>query len=86
MEEYKEDIIRYAESLMTPKEIGIILELDEIDLKKDEFKRYFHTGFLKSKAMINKSIVDLAQSGSSPAQTIAAKFITDINQTLLIDG
>jgi hypothetical protein len=86
MDKLKEDIIAYAEAFMSADEIGTILELSEEDLSSEEFKRYFNTGFLKSKYTVQQSIVNLAGSGSSPAQTIATTLINKLSNKILIDG
>ena len=64
---------------------GIILNIDETLLRRSlrnansqEYKAYW-SGYLKSKAELRKSILQNAKSGSSPAQTLSEKFITEIN-------
>ena len=74
-----------ASLMMTIKEIAIILDIDELSFRKslrinnsEEYKAYW-SGYLKSKAELRKSILQHAKSGSSPAQTLSEKFITEIN-------
>lgn len=85
-EEKLNDICEYAAALMSKEEILLILELDEDQIDSDEFKRAFKKGFLKTKYLVNKSTVNLASSGSSPAQTIANKLILGIEEKEVLNG
>ncbi len=73
------EIENYAALMFTKKEIAVILELDEKQfydlLDKDQPQKAFQRGRLKKEAEIRKSIFDLAQNGSSPAQSFAIKLI-----------
>lgn len=73
------EIENYAALMFTKKEIAVILELDEVQfcdlLGKDKPQKAFQRGRLKKEAEIRKSIFDLAQNGSSPAQSFAIKLI-----------
>lgn len=67
--------------MFTKEEIAVILEVDPaslISLLQDQdnsvFKA-FQKGRLKREAEVRKGIFDLAQNGSSPAQTFAMKLI-----------
>lgn len=86
MDKYKDDIIAYAEAFMSAEEICTILELDESEAKSEVFKKYYQTGYLKSKFKVQQSIVNLASSGSSPAQAIANSLISKVHDKILIDG
>lgn len=75
------DVEHYASLMFSKKEIAIIIEMDEkvfADLLQDDkgpvFKA-FTRGRLKKEALIRKSVFELAQNGSSPAQTFAIKLI-----------
>lgn len=63
----------------TPKEIALITGLDYIDIEEwlqddqSVFYRAFHRGMYKTDALVRKSIIKLAQSGSSPAQALYIK-------------
>lgn len=71
---------------MTKQEIQEILELSDEDLQTEEFRKAFRAGFLQAKYLVNQSTVKLAQSGSSPAQTIANKLITNIDEKEVLNG
>ncbi len=71
-------------ALMSPKEIAIVMEWDLSDFRANltdpsslVYKSYYK-GYFTSKAAINKSIVEHASNGSSPAQTEALKLIKNI--------
>lgn len=66
-----------AELFFTPKEIAIMLEIDTVSFVEavheegtDVYKA-FYGGRLQSEVDLRKSIIKLAKSGSSPAQTMA---------------
>ncbi len=75
------DIESYAALMFSKKEIAIILEMDQGDFlklindKTQQPWKYFQRGRLKREAEVRKSIFDLAQNGSSPAQNFAIKLI-----------
>lgn len=73
------EIENYAALMFTKKEIAVILELDEKQfcdlLEQDRPQKAFQRGRLKKEAEIRNSIFDLAQNGSSPAQSFAIKLI-----------
>lgn len=67
--------------MFTKQEIAVILEVDPAELNvllqdqdNTSFKA-FQRGRLKREAEVRKGIFDLAQNGSSPAQTFAMKLI-----------
>ncbi len=71
----------YASLMFTKEEIAVILEVDPAELvvllqdhDSVTFKA-FQRGRLKGEAEVRKGIFDLAQNGSSPAQTFAMKLI-----------
>ncbi len=80
-ESFITEVETYASLMFTKEEIAVILEVDPSELKvllKDQdnpvFKA-FQRGRLKREAEVRKGIFDLAQNGSSPAQTFAMKLI-----------
>ena len=62
-------------------EIAVIMEVDPVELsdllldKQSPACKAFQRGRLKREAELRKGIFDLAQNGSSPAQTMAIKLI-----------
>lgn len=71
------EVENLAALYFTPKEIALQLELkaDEVIQAMDDegssFYQKFHCGRLQSEVELRKSIIKLAKSGSSPAQTMA---------------
>ena len=67
--------------MFTKEEIAVILEVDPAELavllqdQDHPVFRAFQRGRLKREAEVRKGIFDLAQNGSSPAQTFAMKLI-----------
>ena len=80
-ESFITEVETYASLMFTKEEIAVILEVDPSELKvllKDQDNpvfRAFQRGRLKREAEVRKGIFDLAQNGSSPAQTFAMKLI-----------
>jgi hypothetical protein len=75
------EIEHYASLMFTRNEIATILEVDTREFKillkneDDQPFKSFQKGRLKKEAMIRKSIFELAENGSSPAQSFAIKLI-----------
>jgi hypothetical protein len=65
--DYKE-VERLAGLFFSPDDICIIMELHEMERKKDKFKKAYKRGMLMVEAAVRKTVIDLAISGSSPAQ------------------
>ena len=67
--------------MFSKEEIAVILEIDPAELavllqdQDNPVFRAFQRGRLKREAEVRKGIFDLAQNGSSPAQTFAMKLI-----------
>ena len=80
-ESFISEVETYASLMFSKEEIAVILEVDPVqlvDLLEDQDNpvfRAFQRGRLKREAEIRKGIFDLAQNGSSPAQTFAMKLI-----------
>lgn len=71
-DEQLEEVRELAGCFFSEEEIKEIMELDRTC---PEFKKACRTGYLKSEAELRKSIFQLANNGSSPAQTLAIKMI-----------
>lgn len=71
------EITDLATLFFTPKEIAVMLELDwnkfkfQVELPDSDAYKAFYSGRLQSEVDLRKSIIKLAKSGSSPAQTMA---------------
>jgi len=80
-ESFITEVETYASLMFSKEEIAVILEVDPVqlvDLLEDQDNpvfRAFQRGRLKREAEVRKGSVDLAQKGSSPAQTFAMKLI-----------
>ena len=79
-EQFLTDLETYSSLMFSKQEIAVILEVDPSELIRvlDEENKAaiaFQRGRLKKEAEIRKGIFDLAQNGSSPAQTFAMKLI-----------
>ena len=75
------EVETYASLMFSKEEIAVILEVDPAELavllqdQDNPVFRAFQRGRLKREAEVRKGIFDLAQNGSSPAQTFAMKLI-----------
>ena len=75
------EVETYASLMFSKEEIAVILEVDPAELavlvqdQDNPVFRAFRRGRLKREAEVRKGIFDLAQNGSSPAQTMAIKLI-----------
>ena len=80
-ESFITEVETYASLMFSKEEIAMILEVDPVqlvDLLEDQDNpvfRAFQRGRLKREAEVRKGIFDLAQNGSSPAQSFAMKLI-----------
>ena len=79
-EQFLTDLETYASLMFSKQEIAVILEVDPSELirvlnEENTAAIAFQRGRLKKEAEIRKGIFDLAQNGSSPAQTFAMKLI-----------
>ena len=66
--DYKE-VERLAGLFFAPDEICIIMELQPLYSKDEKFKTAYKRGKLMVEAAVRKTVIDLAVSGSSPAQS-----------------
>ena len=66
------EIETFASLFFTDAEIMIIVGIEDID---QTFKNSVKRGRLLGEAKIRKSIFDMAESGSGPAQTMAMKIM-----------
>ena len=80
-ESFITEVETYASLMFSKDEIAVILEVDPAELavllqdQDNPVFRSFQRGRLKREAEVRKGIFDLAQNGSSPAQTFAMKLI-----------
>ena len=80
-ESFITEVETYASLMFSKEEIAVILEVDPVELavllqdQDTPVFRAFRRGRLKREAEIRKGIFELAQNGSSPAQTFAMKLI-----------
>jgi hypothetical protein len=80
-ESFITEVEAYASLMFTKEEIAVILEVDPAELatileaQDNLVFKAFQRGRLKREAEVRKGIFDLAQNGSSPAQTFAMKLI-----------
>lgn len=74
---------------LTPKEIAIILEFDVVQFTNacnaegSMIYQAFQSGRMKSEYELRQSILKLAKSGSSPAQTMALELLNDSKQKMI---
>ncbi len=70
------EIEELAELFFSPAEIATIIEVDPGEFVQDvaygfgKISNAFNKGFLLGEAKIRKSVKELAENGSSPAQTL----------------
>lgn len=82
------EITEYAAKLLHPDDIADILGMERHAFRQScadtdtEIGRAYHKGFLLTKAALRGSVVSMAISGSSPAQSAAIKFLSDIEYEL----
>lgn len=82
-DEQLKELQQFAELFYTVKEIAVIMQLNAADLiaeiKNESGPVYenFFAGRMRAEAMVRKSIIKLAQQGSSPAQAMAMKMYSD---------
>jgi len=80
-ESFITEVETYASLMFTKEEIAVILEVDPGELntllqdQDNPAVRAFQRGRLKREAELRKGIFELAQNGSSPAQSFAMKLI-----------
>jgi hypothetical protein len=80
-ESFLSDLESYSSLMFNRNEIAVIMEVDPAELSEllretqSPAFRAFQRGRLKREAELRKGIFDLAQNGSSPAQTMAIKLI-----------
>jgi hypothetical protein len=67
--------------MFSKSELAVIMEVDPVELSDligdplSPAGKAFQRGRLKREAELRKGIFDLAQNGSSPAQTLALKLV-----------
>ena len=87
--EQLQQVNELAAVFFTPREISIIMEMDEetfmddVNREDHPLSKAFLSGKLKSEFEVRKSIVQLAKSGSSPAQAMSMELIKQNNLKML---
>lgn len=87
--EQLQQVTELASVFFTPKEIAVIMELDEdifledVQMESHQLSKAYLGGKLKSEFEVRKSIVQLAKSGSSPAQAMSMDMIKQSNLKML---
>lgn len=75
-----------------PKKIALAIEIDiqlmteQMDSEESSIYRAFHKGWLNSEFKHRQSIISLAKSGSSPAQTMVTTMLDKAKLKLLDHG
>ncbi|MES2590896.1 MAG: hypothetical protein V4608_03340 [Bacteroidota bacterium] len=59
----------------SPEETAIICEFPDSFLDREDFQRAYKKGRLKRELALRKSVIELAVSGSSPAQVLAVQML-----------
>lgn len=78
-EEQIKAIEDYSQLLFTPGEIALLIEVDktelinDIKLKNNKAYKAFSKGKFSAEIILRKSIIELAEAGSSPAQNLLLK-------------
>ncbi len=84
-----EEIKTMAAVFFTPKEIALVLEVDANEFieactaEGNKFYNAFAGGRLKSEFELRLSIVKLAKSGSSPAQTMSMEMLKNSQMKMM---
>lgn len=88
-DEQLQELEEFASYLISPDEIAIIMQVDDIELKNEIRSREgavflaFMRGKLKTEALLRKTTITFAKQGSSPALSAALKLRDELNATLL---
>lgn len=79
------EIENFGTLLLSTDEIGIICDLEHIQIKamktdkKSPYYIAYKKGVLQTKATIRRSVLEHARNGSSPAQQLAEKYLNELN-------
>lgn len=82
--EQLKQVTEWAQMLFTPEEIAIVLQVEvhalqsSIESRQGEAYAAYKRGQLLTIGKIRKAIIELAESGSSPAQTLAMSMIENL--------
>ena len=82
-EEQLESLEAFAGALMSLPEIAAVMEIDleilkrELDNANSPITKAHQKAYLMTKFKVNQKIIDLANSGSSPTQTMAMTLIIE---------
>jgi hypothetical protein len=83
------EITGYAELLMQPAEIAVIVGIDEdmflmeMQIVGAPLRIAFYKGYLKTKAELQKAVIAAARQHSSPAQLAALKIAEQVDLNIL---
>lgn len=83
-----EDITRIAACGYPPKQVAFMAGIkytdfmDELMNEESEISIAYYTGFFTSECAVRESVMNLARSGSSPAQTTALKIFDETRREL----
>lgn len=89
MNEILTEVESFAKLLLNPREIAIILGLDEVEFQMEmeqeegDYYKAYMKGFVMTEIEVRKSVIDLAKSGSGPAQNEVLKLIDQFKNTKL---
>jgi len=84
------EVEELAELFFTPSEIALIIEVDPADFCKEflypgKILTAYNKGRLLAEAKIRKSIKELAENGSAPAQQLLLKIRQESEQRKIIE-
>lgn len=78
-----EELKKLSELFFSIKECALIMEIKESQLRdrinNSETKEHaaYYSGNFRGQARVRKSIIEMAERGSNPAQQLASKYIQD---------
>lgn len=82
-QEILDEIERLAGLFMTPDAIAVIIGMKHEDFWEELYDtdspiyQHYYRGKYKSEAEVRQAIIKLAKQGSSPAQSMAIRFLND---------
>lgn len=89
--EILKEVEQFSELFFTPGEIAIIIEVDElafikeIQSKEGEIYKAFQKGRLLGEAKTRKSVRELADNGSAPAQQLMQNIKKDSDHRIILE-
>jgi len=91
-DEQLKEVESLAELFFSPGDIAIILEVDQecfiraIATQYSEIYKAYNKGQLLGESKIRKSVMELAENGSSPAQTLMLQLKKESEHRKIIDN